>query len=187
MTPPPGAVRGAGHFAALKTGARTTASRSLSSGGLGSDVRRRPTGERATIVLVDALGISEYEIDGATVFLFARADSDGRSSAAAYERGRAKVSKGDDTSLFRVKAPDDERQMLFVLCGTLANAKRARERIAWGGAEYHPTPDEIGAIVSRFHGVAEAGALNSAASWGGVGGLGLGSEGSSGPIRRPQG
>ena len=83
--------------------------------------------------------------------------------------------------------PTDGRRLLFVLCGTLANARRARERIAWGGVEYTPTPDEIGAIAGRFREVAEAGALNSAASWGGVGGLGLGSEGSRGPIRRPQG
>jgi hypothetical protein len=143
---------------------------------------------RARIVLVDALGISEYEMDGgATVFFFARAYTNDRSSAAAYERGRAKISKTDNTSLFRVKAPGDERRLLFVLCGTPANAKRARERIAWGGVEYSPTPEEISAIASRFREVAEAGALNSATSWGGVGGLGLGPEGSRGPIRRPRG
>jgi hypothetical protein len=143
---------------------------------------------RTTIVVMDALGISEYEIDsGATVLFFARAYTDDRSSAAAYERGRAKISKRDNTSLFRVKAPDDQRQLLFVLCGTLANAKRARERIAWGGVEYDPTLEEIGAIAGRFREVAEAGALNSSASWGGAGGLDLGSEGSRGSIRRPQG
>jgi hypothetical protein len=114
---------------------------------------------------VDAPGISEYEINGgATVF-----------------------SGNDNTSLFRVRASDDGRQLLFVLCGTLANAKRAHERIAWGGDEYHPTPDEIAAIAGRFREVAEAGALNSTASWGGAGGLALGPEGSRGPIRRPQG
>jgi len=143
---------------------------------------------RATIVVVDALGISEYQIDGGiTVFFFARAYTDDRSSAAAYERARAKISKSDNTSLFRVRAPDGGRQMLFVLCGTLVNAKRARERVAWGGVQYQPTADEIAAIASRFREVAEAGALNSAASWGGAGGLGLGREGSRGPIRRPQG
>jgi hypothetical protein len=143
---------------------------------------------RSRIVVVDARGISEYEIDGgATVFFFARVYTDDRSSAAAYERGRAKISKTDNTSLFRVKAPGDGRQLLFVSCGMLANARRARERIAWGGVEYTPTPEEIGAIASRFREVAEAGALNSSASWGGVGGLGLGPEGSRGPIRRPQG
>jgi hypothetical protein len=137
---------------------------------------------------VDALGIGKYEIDGGpTVFLFARAYADDRSSAAAYERGRAKISKRDNTSLFRVRAPDGGRHMLFVLCGTLANAKRARQRVAWGGVEYDPTPDEIGAIASRFREVAEAGALKSTASWGGAGGLALGREGSRGPIRRPQG
>jgi hypothetical protein len=47
--------------------------------------------------------------------------------------------------------------------------------------------DEIGAIASRFREVAEAGALNSSASWGGAGGLGLGSQGSHGSIRRRQG
>ncbi len=136
------------------------------------------------------LGISEYEIAGrSTAFFFARAYSDDRSSAAAYERGRAKISKRDDTSVFRVAAHDDDRrQMLFVLCGTLASAKCARrERIAWGGVDYVPPPDEIGAIAGRFLEVAEAGALNSTASWGGVGGLGLGPEGSHGSIRRPQG
>jgi hypothetical protein len=58
------------------------------------------------------------------------------------------------------------------------HARRARERIAWGGVEYSPTPDEIGAIASRFREVGEAGAMNSTASWGGVGGLALGPEGS---------
>ncbi|MGP0034625.1 MAG: hypothetical protein ACLP4R_08670 [Solirubrobacteraceae bacterium] len=82
---------------------------------------------------------------------------------------------------------DGGRHILFVLCGTLVNAKRACERIAWRGVEYSPTPDEIGAIASRFREVAEAGALSSAASWGGAGGLGLGRERSRGPIRRPQG
>ena len=97
------------------------------------------------------------------------------------------VSRTDKTSLFRVRTPDDGRHILFVLCGTLANAKRARERIAWGGAEHDPTPDEIGAIASRFREVADVRALNSTASWGGAGGLALGREGSRGPIRRPQG
>ena len=111
---------------------------------------------------MDASEIHEHKIDGAvSVFFFARAYGDDRSSAAAYERARAKISGKDNTSLFRVRA--------------------------WGGLEYSPTPDEIAAIASRFRVVAEAGALNSAASWGGVGGLGLGSEGSRGPMRRPQG
>lgn len=137
---------------------------------------------------MDASEIHEHQLDDVTsVFFFARIYDDDRSSAAAYERARAKISAKDNTSLFRVRAPDDGRQLLFVLCGTLANAKRARERIAWGGVEYTPTPDEIAAIAGRFREVAEAGALRSAASWGGVGGLGLGSEGSRGPIRRPQG
>ena len=136
---------------------------------------------------MDALGISEYEIDGtATVFFFARTYADQRSSAGAYERGRARIGQKDNTSLFRVMAPDG-RQMLFVVCGTRANAKRAHERIAWGGVEYLPTPEEIGAIASRFREVAEAGGLNSTASWRNVGGLALGPEGSRGPIRRPQG
>jgi hypothetical protein len=99
----------------------------------------------------------------------------------------SKISGKDNTSLFRVSAPDDGRQLLCVLCGTLANARRARERIAWGGVEYSPTPEEISAIAGRFREVVEAGALNSSTSWGGVGGLGLGSDGSRGPIRRPQG
>ena len=137
---------------------------------------------------MDALGISRHEIDGGpAVFFFGRAYTDDRSSGAAYERGRAKISKRDTASLFRVRAPDDGRHILFGLCGTLANAKRARERIAWGGAEYDPTPDEIAGIASRFREVADAGALNSTASWGAAGGLALGREGSRRPIRRPQG
>lgn len=147
-----------------------------------------PGTRRSTIVVADRLGIREYEIDGgATVQFFARAYADDRSSAAGYERARAKISGKDSTSLFRVSAPDDGRQLLFVLCGTLANANRARERIAWGGDEYSPTPDEIAPIAGRFLEVAEAGALDSSASWCGVGGPGLGSERSRGPIRRPQG
>jgi hypothetical protein len=53
----------------------------------------------------------------------------------AYERARAKIRARDDTSVFRVTAPDDGRRMLFILPGTLANAKRVREHIAWGGDE----------------------------------------------------
>jgi len=148
----------------------------------------RASGGLASSEQMDASEIHEHKIDGAaSVFFFARSYADDRSSAAAYERARAKISGKDNTSLFRVKAPADGRQLPFVLCGTLANARRARERIAWGGVEYSPTPDEIGAIASRFREVAEAGTLNSATSWGGVGGLGLGSEGSRGPMRRPQG
>jgi hypothetical protein len=96
------------------------------------------------------------------------------------------MSMRDNTSLLRV-TPNGGRHMLFVLCGTLVNAKRARGRVAWGGVDYRPAPDEIAAIASRFREVAEAGASNSDASWGRAGGLGLGHEGSRGPIRRPQG
>ena len=136
---------------------------------------------------MDASEIHEHKIDGATgAFLFARTYVDDRSAAAAYERARAKLSGKDNTSLFRVRMPDNERQLVFVLCGTLANARRARERIAWGGFAYCPSPDEIAEIARRFRGVAEAGGLNSAASWAGVGGLSLGPEGSRGPIRRPR-
>jgi hypothetical protein len=134
---------------------------------------------------MDASEIHERKIDSA--FFFARIYGDDRSSAAAYERARARISGMDNTSLFGVKTPGDGRQLLFVLCGTLANAKRAREPIAWGGSAYSPTPDENRAIASRFREVAQAGALNSTASWGGVGGLALGPEGSRGPIRRPRG
>ena len=169
-------ARRSGHFIALKICARGPRSRFIAVGC--AFVRLSGGGRRvgrARIVVVDALGISEHEIDGgATVFFFARAYTDDRSSGAAYERGRAKISKTGNTSLFRVRTPDDGRHILFILCGTLANAKRARERVAWGGAEYDPTPDEIAAIASRFREVAEAGALNSASSWGGAGGLGLG-------------
>jgi hypothetical protein len=137
---------------------------------------------------MDASEMPEHKIDGAaTVFFFARTYGDDGSSAAAYERARAKISGKDNTSLFRVRAPDDGRQLLFVLCGTLANARRARERIAWGGVQYSPTPDEIDAFAGRFREIAEAGGLNSFASWGGVGGLRLGPEGSRGPICRLQG
>jgi hypothetical protein len=77
---------------------------------------------------MDASEIHEHKIDGAaSVFFFARTYGDDRRSAAAYERARAKISGQDNTSLFRVKAPADRQQLLFVLCDTLANAKRARE------------------------------------------------------------
>ena len=109
---------------------------------LGMARQRARRARRTTIVAMDRLGISEYEIaGGSTVFFFARAYGDDRSSAAAYERGRAKISERD----------------------------------------------EIGAIAGRFREVAAARASNSTASWGGVGGLGLGPEGSRGSIRRPQG
>ena len=65
---------------------------------------------------MDALGISEHGIDGRpTVFLFAGADKDDRSSGAASERRRATISKTGNTSLFRVGTPDDGRHILFVL------------------------------------------------------------------------
>ncbi len=65
---------------------------------------------------MDALGISEYEVDGGpTVFFLARDYTDDRSSGAEYERGRAEIIKTDNTSLFRVRTPDDGRHILFVL------------------------------------------------------------------------
>jgi hypothetical protein len=70
---------------------------------------------------MDASEIHEHKIGGGvSVFFFARSYADDRSSAAAYERARAKISGKDNTSLFRVRAPDDGRQLLFVLCGTVA-------------------------------------------------------------------
>jgi hypothetical protein len=77
--------------------------------------------------------------------------------------------------------------LLFVLSDTLDHATRAGERVAWGGEEYRPTADEIAAVGGRLREVARAGGLNSQASWRGVGGLGLGRDGSRGPMRRPQG
>jgi hypothetical protein len=59
---------------------------------------------------MDASEIHEHKIGGGvSVFFFARSYADDRSSAAAYERARAKISGKDNTSLFRVRAPDDER------------------------------------------------------------------------------
>jgi len=77
--------------------------------------------------------------DTATVFFFARVYEDDRASAVAYDRARAKIAARDNTSVFRVRTPDGDRQLLFVLSGTRANAKRAGERVAWGGEEYSPT------------------------------------------------
>lgn len=132
--------------------------------------------------------IREHKIgDAATVFFFARVYSDDLGSAAAYDRAKAKIGARDNTSLFRVKTPDDGRNLLFVLSGTLASAKRVQERVAWGGDEYIPTAEEITAIGSRLRESAEAHALTSTVSWSGVGGLGLGTEGSRGPLRRPRG
>ncbi len=135
---------------------------------------------------MDAFDIREHTIDGAvTVFYFARRYSDDRSSAAAYRRARAKIGAHLNTSVFRVVTPEDGRELLIVVAGTMANAKRARERVTWGGEEYSPTLDEITAIGSRFREVAQAGGLNSEASWRDGGGLGLGREGSRGPMGRP--
>jgi hypothetical protein len=132
--------------------------------------------------------IREHKIDGAaTVFFFARVYDDDLGSAAAYDRARPKINAQDNTSMFRVRTPDDGRQLLFVVSGTLANAKRVRKRVAWGGDEYNPTADEITAIGSRLREVAQAKALNSTASWRGLGGLGLGAEWSRGPLRRSRG
>lgn len=53
-----------------------------------------------------ASDIREHKIAAAAaVFYFARAYSDERSSAAAYERARAKISAQDNTSVFRVTSP----------------------------------------------------------------------------------
>jgi hypothetical protein len=137
---------------------------------------------------MDAFDIREHTIDGAaTVFYFARRYSANRSSAAAYRRARAKIGAHLNTSVFRVVTPEDGRQLLIVVSGTMANAKRARERVAWGGEEYSTTLDEITAIGSRFREVAQAAGLNSEASWRDGGGLALGREGSRGPMRRPRG
>jgi len=132
--------------------------------------------------------IREHTIDDtATVFFFARVYEDDRASAAAYDRARAKAGARDNTSVFRVRTPDGDRHLLFVLSGTRANAKRASERVAWGGEEYSPTTGEIAAIGARLREVAHANALDSTASWSGVGGLALGAKGSRGPLRRPRG
>jgi hypothetical protein len=132
--------------------------------------------------------IREHAIDDtATVFFFARVYEDDVASAAAYERARAKIRPRDNTSLFRVRTPDGGRHLLFVLCGTRADAKRVRERVAWGGDEYNPTTDEITAMGSRLREVAQADALNSRASWSRLGGLAVGPKGSHGTLRRPRG
>ena len=137
---------------------------------------------------MEASEIHEHKIDGvASVFFFARTYGDDCSSAAAYARARAKISGKDDTSLFRVTAPADGRQLPLSCAVRSPMPRRVRERIAWGGSDYSPTPNETGAITSHFREVAEAGALNSTASWGGVGGLALGPEGSRGPTCRPHG
>jgi hypothetical protein len=69
-----------------------------------------PPEGRARIAVVDAPGVREYESDGGpTVFSYARAYTDDRSSGAAHERGRAKISERENTSLFRVGTPWDEK------------------------------------------------------------------------------
>ena len=132
--------------------------------------------------------IREHTIDATvTVFFFARIYKDDHASAAAYARARAKIGARANTSVFRVRTSDAGRQLLFVLSGTRANAKRASERVAWGGEDYSPTADEITAIGARLREVAHANALDSTANWAGVGGLALGPKGSRGPLRRPGG
>jgi len=127
-------------------------------------------------------------IDGtSSIFFFARVYSDDGASVPAYDRARARTGARDNTSVFRVRTPDERHHLLFVLCGTRANAKRASEHVAWGGEEYSPTADEITAVGARLREVAQANALDSRASWGGAGGLGLGANGSRGPLRRARG
>jgi hypothetical protein len=135
-----------------------------------------------------AFEVHEHTTEGAaTVFYFARVYVDDRSSGAAYQRARVGISAQLNTSVFRVARPADRRHLLFVVSDTLAHARRAGERVAWGGEEYRPTADEVAAVGGRLREVALAGGLNSEVSWRGVGGLGLGREGSRGPMRRPQG
>lgn len=74
---------------------------------------------------MDGFEIHEHRIDGAaTAFFFARTYRDDRSSAAAYERARAKISAKDNTSRFRVRTAGDGHHLVFVLCDTLANGSR---------------------------------------------------------------
>jgi hypothetical protein len=82
---------------------------------------------RARIVVMDALGISEHEIDGGdSAFLFARTHSDDRGSAAAYERRRAKISSRHNTSLLRVRAPTTGDR-----CGLFCGRARQRQTCRW--------------------------------------------------------
>lgn len=68
----------------------------------------RASGGLASSEQMAASEIHAHKIDGAaSVFFFARSYGDDRSSPAAYERARAKISGTDNTSLFRVKAPAD--------------------------------------------------------------------------------
>ena len=145
-------------------------------------------GPRASIGEMPAIEVHEHTIDdAAAVFYFARVYADDRSSRAAYDRARAGISEKLNTSVFRVVRPADGRHLLFVVSGTLTHATRAAERVAWGGEEYRPTADEMVAVGARLREVAQAGGLNSQSSWSGVGGLGLGREGSRGATRRPEG
>jgi hypothetical protein len=82
--------------------------------------------------------IREHKIDSAaTVFFFERVYDDDLGSATAYDRARPKINARDNTSMFRVRTPDDGHQLLFVVSGTLANPERAVKAAppVGGGAE----------------------------------------------------
>lgn len=135
---------------------------------------------------MDASDIHEHKIAGANVFFCAPTYGDDPSSAAAYARARAKISGMDDTSLFRVKAPADGPQLLLS-CAALSPMPGVS--VSGLRGEVWSTAPRLtrSAIASRFRDVADAAALNSTASWGGVGDLASGPEGSRGPSRRPHG
>ena len=133
-----------------------------------------------------AAEIREHTIDDtATVFFFARAYEDDRASAAAYDRARAKISGSRQHE--RVSRPDPRRRPPAAVRAVRYACQRQACRVAWGGEDYSPTADEITAIGARLREVAQANALDSTASWSGVGGLALGPTGSRGPMRRPRG
>lgn len=130
--------------------------------------------------------IIDYHLDGVDLAYFARVYGDERSSQAAWERGLAKVRPDAGVSAFRVRRPSGEF-LVVVVGGSRADARRARERVAWGGELVELTLDEAESVMARFREIMVAGQHQSVARWGGVGGLMITPEGSAGTGRRPQG
>lgn len=130
--------------------------------------------------------ITEADVDGVTVAYFSRAYADERSAAAAWERAREKARPDQNASVFRVMAQDGQHQVIIV-ANDRRHARRMRERISWGGEACQLSDEQEKAILARFREVILSGDQNSTSRWGGVGGIGITPDGSTGPLRRPKG
>ncbi|UUY01794.1 hypothetical protein LRS13_13780 [Svornostia abyssi] len=134
--------------------------------------------------------IHDFEAPNGTIAYFAIAYADERTSKSAWDRGAKVIKRKDDVSAFRF-IREDGTWTIAVLAADRRRAKRASERVAWGGHPCVLSEAEVSMLANRFVEVFEqvgsSSGIDASASWQGVGGISLGPEGTRGPIRRPQG